>query len=131
MTGTGPALQPASFLLGAGASLAASWLLCRWQARRFQTLEQDLRARQAECVTAVESLRAALLELCQDVDALEEAGSAPPPAARHGLNLSTRSQALRLHRRGTSPEQIAAELAVPPAEVRLLLKVHEIVIANV
>ena len=132
MTAAGPVLQPASFILGAGTSLAAAWLLCRWQKRRFLALERDLLVRQAECAAAVESLRAALRELCQDVDALEEGGPGPAPQApaRNGMNLSLRSQALRLHRRGTPPEQIAAELRVPAAEVRLLLKVHEIVVSN-
>ena len=46
---------------------------------------------------------------------------------RHGLNLSKRSQALRLHRRGDPPQQIAEQLEIPVQEVELLLKVHEIV----
>jgi len=46
---------------------------------------------------------------------------------RPGMNLSRRSQALRLHRRGETPEQIACALAAPTAEVRLLLKIHRIV----
>jgi hypothetical protein len=46
---------------------------------------------------------------------------------RSGINLSRRSQALRLHRRGETPEQIASSLGVPTGEVRLLLKVHRVV----
>jgi hypothetical protein len=46
---------------------------------------------------------------------------------RPGMNLSRRSQALRLHGRGETPEQIAGVLAVPAGEVRLLLKIHRIV----
>ena len=46
---------------------------------------------------------------------------------RAGINLSRRSQALRLYRRGETPEQIAASLMVPTGEVRLLLKVHRLV----
>ena len=45
-----------------------------------------------------------------------------------GLNLSKRSQALRMHRRGEAPEQIAEALELPLQEVDLLLKVHRIVI---
>ena len=48
-----------------------------------------------------------------------------------GFNLSKRSQALRMHRRGEKPEQIAASLDLPRQEVELLLKVHSIVIQNV
>ena len=52
-----------------------------------------------------------------------------PPAAplRSGINLSCRSQALRLYRRGETPEQIASSLMVTTGEVRLLLKVHRLV----
>ena len=54
--------------------------------------------------------------------------SAPPSVPlRSGINLSRRSQALRLHRRGETPEQIASSLMVPTGEVRLLLKVHRLV----
>lgn len=47
---------------------------------------------------------------------------------RPGLNLTTRSQVLRLHRHGESAENIARVLEVPRQEVDLLLKVHGIVI---
>ena len=43
----------------------------------------------------------------------------PKPA----LNLTSRSQALRMHRHGEPPERIAAALDVPRQEVDLLLKV--------
>ena len=43
---------------------------------------------------------------------------------RPGMNLNRRSQALRLARRGESPEQIASRLGLPTSEVRLLLKIH-------
>ena len=46
---------------------------------------------------------------------------------RSGLNLSKRSQALRLHRRGDGAPEIAEQLDIPVQEVELLLKVHEIV----
>jgi hypothetical protein len=58
--------------------------------------------------------------------------SAPPGSPlRAGINLSRRSQALRLYRRGETPEQIAASLMVPTGEVRLLLKVHRLVMEQV
>jgi len=54
--------------------------------------------------------------------------SAPAEASavpvRPGMNLSRRSQALRLARRGESPEQIASRLGLATGEVRLLLKIH-------
>ncbi|HTS66744.1 MAG TPA: hypothetical protein VMH28_32190 [Candidatus Acidoferrales bacterium] len=67
---------------------------------------------------------------------LREIERAPLPAGvpglpRPGMNLTKRSQALRLHRQGETSEQIAAALELPRQEVELLLKVHRIVIANV
>ena len=57
---------------------------------------------------------------------------APPPGLpKPGLNLSKRSQALRMHRRGEGVEQIASALELPRQEVDLLLKVHRIVLSTV
>ncbi len=53
-----------------------------------------------------------------------------PIAPRPCMNLSRRSQALRLHRKGESPTQIARALDLPRQEVDLLLKVHEIVLSS-
>jgi len=76
--------------------------------------------------------------LKQRLEELAARPPAPPGAAaaqepstaytevRPGMNLSRRSQALRLHRRGETPEQIASSLRVPTSEVRLLLKVHRL-----
>jgi hypothetical protein len=84
----------------------------------------------AQCEAAVEAVR-------KDVEAcsrqLLEVHMGPPEAPvpglpGPGLNLSKRSQALRMSRRGDTPEQVAAALAVPLQEVDLLLKVHRIVI---
>jgi hypothetical protein len=54
-----------------------------------------------------------------------------PGLPKPGLNLNKRSQALRMHRRGEGPEQIAAALELPRQEVDLLLKVHRIVLSSV
>lgn len=49
---------------------------------------------------------------------------------RPGFNLSKRSQALRMHRRGDPPEQIASALDIPLQELDLLVKVHRIVMSS-
>jgi malonyl CoA-acyl carrier protein transacylase len=54
-----------------------------------------------------------------------------PARLRLGLNMTIRSQALRLHRHGESAENIAKVLEVPRQEVDLLLKVHGIVIKGI
>ena len=51
--------------------------------------------------------------------------------SKPSLNLTKRAQALRMHRRGDPPEQIAALLKLPVQEVTLLLKVQQIVFSNI
>jgi hypothetical protein len=81
---------------------------------------------------AIAALRSDLDGLAAQIHALQEA---PPQnrvaaPARGGLNLGKRSQALRLHRHGNPPGQIASMLEIPLQEVELLLKVQQIVISN-
>jgi DNA-binding NarL/FixJ family response regulator len=57
-----------------------------------------------------------------------EAQAAEPPMG--SMNLTKRSQVLRLHRRGESAEQIAAALHLPRNEVELLLKVHRTIVSQ-
>ena len=57
--------------------------------------------------------------------------AAAPVLPKPGLNLSKRSQALRMNRRGDAPDRIATALDIPLREVELLIKVHRIVISNV
>ena len=51
-----------------------------------------------------------------------------PGVPRPGLNMTKRSEVLRMHRRGDSAAKIAKILELPIQEVELLLKVHRIVI---
>ena len=64
-------------------------------------------------------------------EAEERAGvlSAPPPL-RSGLNLSKRSQVMRMAKHGEKPHEIAAALSLPRKEVELLLKVQKIVLSS-
>jgi hypothetical protein len=89
----------------------------RWQRKQSQ-LEQTIEGMRAE----LEDLKLRLQE------AEERAGMlvAPTPP-RSGLNLSKRTQALRMFHRGESPAQIAGSLGVPENEVQLLLKVSRVV----
>jgi hypothetical protein len=82
--------------------------------------------------SAILSLRTDLDGLAAQIHALQEIPLQNPVAApaRGGLNLGKRSQALRLHRHGNPPAQIASMLEIPLQEVELLLKVHQIVISN-
>ena len=71
-------------------------------------------------------------ELTSQQEALDRqaAECALQTSPRPGINLSRRSQALRMHRKGDAPDQIAAALQIPRQEVELLVKVHQIVLSN-
>jgi hypothetical protein len=73
-------------------------------------------------------MRAAIEQLRLDLSEAEARNAAARPVA--GMNLSKRGQALRMHKRGEKPEQIAAALELPTNEVELLLKVHRQVVAQ-
>lgn len=90
----------------------------RW-ARRQESVEAEL----AEMRTELKALR-------ERLDSTEEhAGLLVAPApAMSGLNLAKRSQAIRLFRRGETAARIAGALQIPEREIRLLLKVHRIVL---
>jgi hypothetical protein len=80
---------------------------------------------------AIQALAAQVHELQKNpAPAADAAGTLVGPP-RPSFNLTRRSQALRMHRRGETAEQIAAALELPRQEVDLLLKVHRIVLSNV
>jgi hypothetical protein len=54
-----------------------------------------------------------------------------PAAPKSGMNLSKRTQVLRLHRAGQDAGGIAAALGLQRAEVDLLIKVHRLLLENV
>jgi len=84
------------------------------------------------CEVTSQTFKDALDGLAAKIQAVQQQpmGIAPSPP-RLGLSPPRRTQALRLHRRGESPEQIAAAMGVPLAEVDLLLKAHRIVMSNI
>jgi len=95
--------------------------------------ERRTRERQSLLEASLESANETVAQLAADVRDLQQQPRvefAPVPPARPALNISTRSQALRMHRRGDSASQIASALNVPLQEVDLLLKVHRIVLQN-
>jgi hypothetical protein len=69
----------------------------------------------------MEGLRARFEELEERTGML----TAPAPV-RSGLNLNRRAQAVRLLRRGDSPEQVAAGVGLPTCETRLLAAVERL-----
>lgn len=91
----------------------------RWQVKRWSEEKLALQ-------TANVALRDALEELRKEAPPPPDPGPSPP-AVRPSLNLTRRSQVLRLHHRGEGSEQIAAALGVPVNEVDLMLKINRMV----
>ena len=60
-----------------------------------------------------------------DHEKFEETLTPVQTAPGVSINLTKRSQALRMHRRGDTPEQIGSVLQMPRNEVELLLKVQK------
>jgi hypothetical protein len=92
---------------------------------RMKTVGRSVEATLRNWREALDSLAAQVRDLPQS--SLPAATSSPPKC---GLNMSKRSQVLRMHRRGDAPEQISVALEVPLQEVDLLLKVQRIVLRN-
>jgi hypothetical protein len=113
------------------AGLAASLLAVFWMQRAVRAAAQRAEAARVESEAAIEGIRNELEACARQLRELRQdppktaLGSLPGP----GLNVSRRSQALRMHRRGDTPEQVASTLGVPLQEIELLLKVHRIVVA--
>lgn len=93
---------------------------------------ERLREEQDAAIASLQERLESLAAQIQELRVQSAAGGRAPAAPSGGaINLSRRSQALRLRRRGEEPAQIAAALEIPLQEVQLLLKVHEIVMSRV
>lgn len=117
--------------------LAAGLGLCLSLFVSLKTEARGLLRRCVETGRQVQSLEGALDEardaiktLAADLQAVErQTGMLVEPApARSGLNLSKRTQILRMHRSGLDNGGIASSLSLPRSEVDLLIKVHRMVI---
>jgi hypothetical protein len=129
-------LQPLALYILVAAGLG----LCLYL---FVTVKAEIRGllgRGLEERKRVQALEGALSEARLAVQALEtdlreverQSGMLVAPApARSGLNLSKRTQVLRMHRAGQDGAGIAAALALPRSEVDLLIKVHRIVVEQI
>ena len=96
-------------------------------------MEQRTAGRRQQCEAASQTLKEALDALAAKIQAVQQQPSlgTAPVLPRRGLSPPRRTEALRMHRRGESPKQIAAALEIPVAEVDLLLKTHRIVMSNI
>jgi hypothetical protein len=102
----------------------------------FASLKRDLHSSEARAGKKLAALTAdweakmeGLDERWKELSQVSNLLIAPPPP-RSGLNVSKRSLALQMHRRGAEPPEIAAALALPQNEVELLVKVQRIALAD-
>ena len=113
-------------------SLALCFLVLTRVRGLIDDTEQRRRADQEQARTRLDELRQELQAVTAQWQEIRQHAASPAAQSvpRSGLNLSKRSQALRMSRRGDAPLEIATSLGVPLQEVDLLLKVHRIVIRN-
>lgn len=114
------------------ASLAVSVYALLTAHKLFHASKVITQAVRSECAAVVETAQSRFNALALELQTVKSEAPAEilPGIPKPGMNLSRRSHALRLHRKGSSPEHIAASIDVPRQEVELLIKVHEIVLNN-
>lgn len=91
-------------------------------------LRRKLAAHKQENQDAFGEFRRSISQLERSLQVHEKGEEQAPPVhvpAGASVNLTKRSQALRMYRRGELSEQISATLQMPRNEVELLLKVHK------
>ncbi len=100
--------------------------------REIYRLDQRRREGEAGSDAATRQTRTQLEEMRAELRAAEERTQllvAPAPA-KSGLNLTARTQIVRMFRHGEREESIATKLGLPRNEVKLLLKVHRLAVAG-
>lgn len=122
--------HPITLLSACALTLVGCLLLYFSQLRALARLRAELAARQEAWAAEAAALRRSLQAMAQELEETRKQAQERLPPPRQSMNLSRRSQALRMHRLGESPEQIAAALGVSRTEVELLLKVHETVLES-
>jgi hypothetical protein len=99
----------------------------------FLSLKADLQVQARRGEKRVESMLVRLQEAAgpperpSESRALDEAPAVVYVPLRSGINISRRTEALRLLRRGEDVSHVAAALGVPRREIELLIRVQELV----
>jgi hypothetical protein len=121
-------------LLAVGLSLGLYlFVTLKWELRTLQRRQQESQQQVLALEAALGEARAAAAGLETDVrEIASQTGMlvAPQPTPS-GLNLTKRTQVLRMHRAGQDSAGIAAALTLPRAEVDLLIKVHRLVVEQI
>jgi hypothetical protein len=113
------------------AGIALILIVC-FCAKRERAGAQPLALQQQKMENSLETLRQKVETLASQAgDCQEQRSPGPVPTLpMAGLNMTKRSQALRMHRKGDTTERIADILNIPLQEVDLLLKVNRIIVRN-
>ena len=111
------------------AAVAIGMVVCLFL---FVSLKRDLRACESRSMKKLEAMETdwnakmeILAERWEELSHISGLLVAPAPP-RSGLNLTKRSQALQMFRRGETPQDISAALSIPRNEVELLVRVQEL-----
>jgi hypothetical protein len=121
------AVQGGLMLLGFGLCLFLFFSL-KDEIRRAEIRREET-GRRVEA--SLQSLKAETEALRAGWQSLEErSGACAPAISPPDFQVTRRAQALRMHRRGEQPHQIAASLGLSVGEVELLLKVHRLTAAG-
>ena len=111
-------------------ALAVGLYACYNAQKLFHSARITAGAAREECAAAIEAANSKCSAIASELQAakLQTPVEILPGTPRPSMNVTRRSQALRLHRKGDSSERIAAALEVPRQEIDLLIKVHGIVL---
>jgi hypothetical protein len=109
--------------VGLIASLAV-WIFATAEARASKKMLADFRA---STETTIKELNARIDDLrVKPVAPVLADPIVPAPMTLQGMNLTNRTKALRMHRRGEAVPSIAAALGVQQEEIELLLKMDRL-----
>ena len=100
--------------------------------REMASLRSRLEKLDAQHSAAASETEAQIGEMREELREAEQrtAQLVPPAPPKSGLNLSMRTQVIRMFRHGEDAETIATRLSLPRNEVLLLLKVHKIAVSG-
>lgn len=108
-----------------GAALSASVYLFFTLKRAMDAWSHDAAVERDRLAEELRTLQSRVSDLEGELAASAAAKGSLQPL--RGVNITKRTQALRMVRRGETPEQIAAALAMSRREVQLLMKVQKLI----
>lgn len=123
--------HPLTILAACALTLLAALLLCLSVKRDLARLQAAAAADRETREAAEAKLRSEIQQLAAEFEEERKAALSRAAPPQQSMNLSKRSQALRMHRLGRPPEEIARTLGLSRMEVDLLLKVHRTVLESV